>query len=384
MLKNNTLKSIGFILVLFLLANGCKNEKKNEMIPFESFSVARTNISHFSEVGSIKKAVKLETTEDSLIGTVEKVVCGKNGDLYIGDYDSAKKILRFDSEGNYIQSYGKTGEGPGEYSYLRAFDLTGEGNIVLVSFHKLIMYNKEGRLIKQIRLNYFANDIKIVGQNIYLYITRYRYSEKKKKAIFVLNTGLQKIGEFGTHDSRVEKYSFLTRTSIVNVDSLLYFINLYDLKINQYYPGKNLVREIHVPNQNNRLDKTWNKKKLREEDCREIKNRLHRFNSIRAYGKDIILLEICKEKNLYDLWRLNPNTKKIIIYPYFKIFRDPRLESQQNLSPGWIAGSSKNQLITVLENVEDFNKYKKNFEILKDIEYKMEDNPILVFFEFHK
>jgi hypothetical protein len=50
----------------------------------------------------------------------------------------------------------------------------------------------------------------------------------------------------------------------------------------------------------------------------------------------------------------------------------------------YISGSFENGLIGVFGEAEEFNQYKANYPALKEIEFKLEDNPILGFFEFNK
>lgn len=62
--------------------------------------------------------------DDLLIGQISGIVSDRNGGVYIADRDQST-IHRFDGSGNYIRSFGRDGEGPGEFRSLVQIDTDG-------------------------------------------------------------------------------------------------------------------------------------------------------------------------------------------------------------------------------------------------------------------
>lgn len=58
--------------------------------------------------------------------------------------------------------------------------------------------------------------------------------------------------------------------------------------------------------------------------------------------------------------------------------------NQNQLFFSTISGSFENGLIGVFSEAEEFNQNKQGYPVLKGIEFKLEDNPIVAFFEFNK
>ena len=136
---------------------------------------------------------------------------------------------------------------------------------------------------------------------------------------------------------------------------------------------------LKIPNENKSLDNIWEKRRLNEKDMDKIKNKIHRFNWIFSFNDNLLLSEYNKENKIFDFWLLNLKTKKAIIFPY----PGPEFISK-NLFFNRIVGSYDKGIIGVFNCIEKFNKYKKDFPVLKNIEFSIEDNPILALFEFNQ
>ena len=382
------MKNILILLVVMSMLFFChkgKDKITEKKIDFKSISIAKKDIKFFTEIGKITRVVKLESKDNSLIGNVNLVTHDEKGDFYVGDYYSGKKVLRFDNNGNFITNYGRPGQGPGEYVNILCFTPDTEGNIVLVTSSKLIKFNKDGKFLKEKRINYFVRDIAIIDNLIYLYVLRYLVAKKDRKAIFILDPDFEKVGEISQYDTRLQKYLFLPKKIFGKSNNQLYFIDIYDLRLNIFNPDLQELSYLQIPNENAKLDSIWRKKRLSRKDEKIIGNRMHRFGLIFGFKDWIFLYERYREKNLYyDAWLLNPVKRKAIIFPYLMMCRYSDKKFPPNLYFNYIAGSYENGIIGVFDSVERFNKYKKDFPILKGIEFKTEDNPILALFEFDR
>ena len=374
------------VLLAISLPFSCHNGKdrlNEKKIDFKSISIVKKDIKFFTDIGKISRAVKLESKDNSLVGNINRVIRDEKGDFYVGDYYSGKKVLRFDKSGNFITNYGRLGRGPGEYANILCFAPDTGNNIVLVSSSKLIAFDKEGKFLREKRIDYFTKDIAIIDNLIYLSALRYRFPKKDRKAILILNSNFEKIGEIAHYDTRLQKYLFLPGRIFSKSNNHLYFIDIYDLKLNIFNPELREISYLQVPNENANLDSIWRKNRLSRKDERTIGDKLHRFELRFSFKDWIFLQESCWEKDMYyDAWLLNLDRKKAIIFPYKKMCRYSDKKFPPNLLFNYIAGSYEQGVIGVFDSVERFNRYKKDFLVLEHIEFKPEDNPILALFEF--
>ncbi len=106
----------------------------------------------------------LELEEDLSIGSADDentmfyqigdIAVDSQGNLYVLDSGN-QRIQKYDSDGNYIQTIGRKGQGPGEF--MRPFDilLDEQDNIFLLEGRKIHVYDPQGNSIKDINLQAF-------------------------------------------------------------------------------------------------------------------------------------------------------------------------------------------------------------------------------------
>jgi hypothetical protein len=107
--------------------------------------------------------VPLETTENSLIGRTIGKIKKINSRYYVAS--DRKELLEFDSNGSYIKTIGRVGQGPGEFVELEDYDVFDNGNTVILDYKKLILYDKEGKYLQSIPLKIVGYNIKIVADD---------------------------------------------------------------------------------------------------------------------------------------------------------------------------------------------------------------------------
>lgn len=92
------------------------------------------------------RVVPLETSDSVLLTGADRVEV-RDGDIYVLN---RSRVYRFDSCGNFKNSIGRIGQGPGEYRYAYDFDFNPEsGNIFLLSpFGTAYEYNIDGEFIE--------------------------------------------------------------------------------------------------------------------------------------------------------------------------------------------------------------------------------------------
>ncbi len=284
----------------------------------------------------------------------------------------------FDRDGKFKRRFGKRGEGPGEHLGLTCFDITANRHVLLLSTTKLIKFDHDGKLAREIRLNFSSFDMAILKGLIYVHVGRYRYPGTERKAIHIFNGNLEKTGQLYTYDDRIEKLNFDVLKKLATDGEKLYYTKQYDLKLRIFDPASKEVSQLVVPNDNDRLDKIWSKKRLTEKDEDEISKILHRFEMIFPLDGKLFLMEDCSEKTIYDFWILDITGKKATVFPY------AGAGSQVKKLLFWVRGSHKDTVIIPMKcsDKKDFEKFQEAFPPLREIDFNIDDNPVLLFFKF--
>jgi len=89
--------------------------------------------------------------------------------MYKGRYffldEKNKRVLQYNDKCKYINSFGKFGEGPGEFSELYGFDFVKD-QIYLQSRSKIVFFSLEGKLIKEIRKPRYSHFLILKNGNL--------------------------------------------------------------------------------------------------------------------------------------------------------------------------------------------------------------------------
>lgn len=70
------------------------------------------------------------------------------GNIYIPDY-SHYRIDKYSPKGEFLLSFGRKGEGPGEFRYIPPFAVDSEENIYTIFRGKIAVFNKDGRFVRE-------------------------------------------------------------------------------------------------------------------------------------------------------------------------------------------------------------------------------------------
>lgn len=104
--------------------------------------------------------VPLETSDDLLIGEIEKMIY-LDSDYYVADKSpngGIKGIYRFDSEGRFLNKIGMRGRGPGEYVDPVDFMVNSSG-VVVLGRRQLLFYDRDGTFRRDVTLEYILHEI---------------------------------------------------------------------------------------------------------------------------------------------------------------------------------------------------------------------------------
>lgn len=176
--------------LLWLMAAGClaacSESASEEEVLFANVA-DESGVVKLSEVLSSHALVPLETTEESLVGEVMKIV-KENGMYYLAC--DGRNILMFDGAGKYRGQIDRIGAGPGEYQQMGDFDVLGE-RIAVLDADKVYFYTLEGDYVRRVELPFIATNIKLLPNgNIMLNASR------EKEAIVVVDTTGKDMGRY--------------------------------------------------------------------------------------------------------------------------------------------------------------------------------------------
>jgi hypothetical protein len=97
--------------------------------------------------------IKLETTEESLLGFISKLTI-TNDRIYVLDQLLTKALFVFDKSGKFLFKIGRVGNGPGEYVVVTDFYLNEKDSTIhlLADGRKIINFDYDGSFIDEKRL----------------------------------------------------------------------------------------------------------------------------------------------------------------------------------------------------------------------------------------
>jgi len=143
---NNSLKVFIMLIVLCLLVINIYSEESED------------RIYSFKKIGEIKEG--FSTEESNYFWRIDDLCCDDEDNLYIADRGWSK-IFKFDSKGQFISSFGRKGQGPGEFGG-RGLTISfgNDGNIYVFDRgnFRLTSFSKKGDIIKSFSLPQFLYD----------------------------------------------------------------------------------------------------------------------------------------------------------------------------------------------------------------------------------
>lgn len=178
------------IIVLFLLLSSCQDNNKivdyalPENFEVQTLSITVNNEDNllYSDLYANVKYIHLETTDQSLIGVVNKLEITDDGDFIILDR-TRKAVKRFNNCGKYICDIGLHGIGHGEYISPSDVVYDRYTNCIIVldeALGKLLFYDINGSYLSSIELNCSPEVVSVLNENyLCLYMNHYDNIENK-------------------------------------------------------------------------------------------------------------------------------------------------------------------------------------------------------------
>jgi sugar lactone lactonase YvrE len=96
----------------------------------------------------------IDTLDENLaFNSPSDLILDDAGNIYILDAGNCR-IQKFDPEGKFLDSFGREGQGPGEFQSPASLDFDAKGNLIIADWRsrKIQIFSKEGSLLKTITM----------------------------------------------------------------------------------------------------------------------------------------------------------------------------------------------------------------------------------------
>ncbi len=110
-----------------------------------------------------------EGDENYMFGNQIFLNTDDGGNIYVTDQNS-RIVKKYDSNGNFIQSIGRKGQGPGEFQDMSVARFTSEGNIYLndAKIQRLSFFTKEGDYLRGVKFPKLFERVTINSKGFYI------------------------------------------------------------------------------------------------------------------------------------------------------------------------------------------------------------------------
>ena len=273
------------IILLFLFMNcGKKGSEWGGSITQENGVIVVKNPiepKYGPEAFSLEEELSIgesEGKEEYMFQEITNIAVNEAGDIYVADY-KAKHIKVFDKDGKYIRTFGRSGQGPGEFQFLRTINCTNQNEIVVGGLNRVSYFNLEGEFQKSLSMGkqgLLTIDIDSHG-NIFGYAIN---GEKGVYELQKYDPELKYLSAFGSSPlpsvasaggAKRSMFFSLLRWDIINGDQIVcgYAKEGYILKIID--ADGNLVKRIEKKYESLKITQKVIKERIQEyrEDMRE-------------------------------------------------------------------------------------------------------------------
>ena len=224
------------VLVVGLL-NACQRQNKKDVIPeydVINVDVNKVDILKYDDHFCSTKIIPLETTQESLIGKIEKLYITSD---HILVFDSKMmNLLLFDTDGHFIRKIGMKGNGPGEYNFFNDIQFDKVESVVYAHerFQNCIYkYDLSGQLLEKTdRADVDFNSFFKTNDGYWVY-SCFKKNNSNGYNLMLLDNDLKNI-----------KKKFFPQKSFLNVSFSSTFMENEGGRAFYIYPSSNVIYEL--------------------------------------------------------------------------------------------------------------------------------------------
>lgn len=142
-----------FVLVVMInLCLGCDSPEKKTaagnsvpLLDFEAFMENEREL-NLSEIADTIEYLELKTPDDLIVSYIQDIISVE--DFWV--IRSREGVDKFTKDGVYVTSFGRRGQGPGDYNVVFGVDVDRNRREILISDHgKIIFYDYDGNFIRE-------------------------------------------------------------------------------------------------------------------------------------------------------------------------------------------------------------------------------------------
>lgn len=210
------MKNVKFFLkcVFFMIIMSCSNKEQLHNHVAESvidIDVSQKKVFNPQQALSIEKYIPLQTTEDCLIETVDKLYfTGDN--ILVFDRENSNLFL-FDNNGTFIRKIGEKGQGPNEYITFNDVIYDGE-NKQIYAFERykstMFVYNLQGELLNMIKSEVMFNSF-VKNEYGYWVYSCFKNNNPRNNLLMLLDENLSEIKETYFPQKEMTSVQFTSR-----------------------------------------------------------------------------------------------------------------------------------------------------------------------------
>jgi outer membrane protein assembly factor BamB len=129
--------------------------------------------------------IDLERNDLAAIGLTEihDFAVDSDGDIYFSDSRGKENLIfKFDASGNFLKSFCRKGQGPGELPRAPSLTFTQDDELVAYSDMKLLIFEPDGSLLREVKtdVRYIVGAYCLENGNYLFVLTRYPQEESEK------------------------------------------------------------------------------------------------------------------------------------------------------------------------------------------------------------
>jgi hypothetical protein len=100
----------------------------------------------------VRRIGTMEGAEETAFAEISDVAVDSRGDIYVGD-GKLCEVRKFAADGRHLLTFGRKGQGPGEFQSVKTVSVGPEGQIILFDdmMQRLSEFSEDGRLLKVTR-----------------------------------------------------------------------------------------------------------------------------------------------------------------------------------------------------------------------------------------